>query len=124
MSNDIACRVNRGVASVECGLRIEQGLEHLVVDNNRLERSPAGLGMIGSERRNRFSDVAHDVGCEDRLILIDQAVTHLARHILSGDDCLDSADLPRRGNVYGSDPRIRIRGTQGRAPEATVSGEI
>ena len=49
-------------------LGVDQRVEHLVLDDDRRERPPAGLGMIGGDRGDRLADVAHDVGGEHRLV--------------------------------------------------------
>ena len=50
------------------------GLEHLVLDDDRLERPPAGLGMVRCHCGDRLADVAHDVAREHRLVVVDQPV--------------------------------------------------
>ena len=62
------------MAAVDRPLGVDQRLEHLVLDHDRLERPPARLGMVGGHRGDRLADVADDVGGEDRLVLADQAV--------------------------------------------------
>ena len=66
------------------------------VDDDRRERPPARLGMVGGDGGDRLADVAHDVGGEHRLVLADQPVGQPAGHVVGGDDRLDAGDLPRR----------------------------
>ena len=39
------------------------------VDDDRGQRPPAGLGVVGGDRGDRLADVAHDVAGEHRLVL-------------------------------------------------------
>ena len=56
-------------------LRIEQRLEHLVLDDDRGQRPPARLGMVGGDGGDRLADVAHVVAGEHRLVLARSART-------------------------------------------------
>ena len=94
VTDHVAVGMDRRMAAVDRSFRVEQRVEHLVLDDDRLERPAAGLGMVGSDGSDRFADVAHDVGGEHRLVLGDQAVVHRAGHVGSGDHGLDAVDLP------------------------------
>ena len=105
-------------------LGIEQRVEHLVLDDDRRERPPAGLGMVGGDGGDRLADVAHDVAREHRLVLVDQAVGELAGHVVGGDDGLDAGDPPRRRHVDAHDAGVRVRRAQRGAPQHAVAAEV
>ncbi len=53
-------------------LGVDQRLEHLVLDDDRGERPPARLRVVGGDGGDRLADVAHDVVGEHRLVRRDQ----------------------------------------------------
>ncbi len=88
--------MDRWVTAVDRRLRVEERIEQFVVHHDRLERSTAGLGMIGGDGGDRLAHVADDVGGEHGLVLADQPVGGLAGDVVGGDHGLDAVDLPRR----------------------------
>ena len=96
MADDVAGRMDRRMTAVDRPLGIGEWRQHLVLDDDRRQRPPARLGMIGGDRRDRLADEADDVAGEDRLIAADQAVRRLAGHVVGGDDRCDAVDAPRR----------------------------
>ncbi len=62
MADHVAVGMDRWVAPVDRRLGVEQRVEQLVLDDDRLERPAARLGMIGGDGGDRLADVAHDVG--------------------------------------------------------------
>ena len=103
-ADHVAVGMDRRMAAIDGPFRVEEGRQHLVVDDDRRQRPSAGLGMVGRDRGNRFAHVANDVGGEDRLILADQAIRRLPRNVAGGDDGCDAVDLPRPDR---SMPRMR-----------------
>ena len=79
MANHVAVRVDRLVGAGDRSFRVEQWCQDLVVDDDRVERSAAGLGVVARNRGDRFADVADDGVGEHRLIVGDQPVGELAR---------------------------------------------
>ena len=49
-------------------LRVDDGLERLVLDDDRLGRAARLLRMLGGDERHRLAVVAHAVDREHRLI--------------------------------------------------------
>ena len=49
-------------------LHVDDGLERLVLDPDRLDRPPRLLGMVGGDDRDRLAEVAHPVDREHRLV--------------------------------------------------------
>ena len=124
MADDVAGRMDRWVAAVDRPLGIGQRRQHLVLDDDRLQRPPAGLGMVRGDRGDRLADVAHDVAGEDRLVAADQPVGRFAGHIVGGDDRRDTVDLPRRGDVDAHDPGVGMRRPQRGAPQEAVGRKV
>ena len=79
--------------------------------------------MIGSDRGDRFTHVAHDVLGEDRLVARDQAIGGLAGDVIGEQDAGDTIDLQRSRNVDRENSRIWVRGAQG-CPPQHVGGEF
>ena len=69
VTDDVAVGMDRRVTAGDRGLGIEQRLEEFVLDDDRSEGTPAGLGMIAGDGGDRLADVADDVGREHGLIL-------------------------------------------------------
>ncbi len=105
-------------------LGVEERVEHLVLDDDRLECPSARLGMVGGDGRHGLTDVPHDVGREHGLVLVDQPVVHLARHVVGRDHGLDAVDLPGRRRVDAHDPGVRMWRPQRGAPEHVVVAEV
>ena len=70
MADDVAVGMDRWVAAVDGALGIGERFEHLVLHDDRVQRAPAGLGVIRRDRGDRFADVAHEVAREHRLVLL------------------------------------------------------
>ncbi len=124
VTDQIAIGMNRCMAPVDRRLGIEQWFQELPLDDDRLERPPARLGMVGGNRGDRFTHVSNDVGSEHRLVLADEAVGELARDVGGRDHGLDAVDLPGSADIDRTDPGVRVRRTQGGAPQATVGREV
>ncbi len=108
MADHVAGRMDRWVAAVDGSFRVGQRREHLVLDDDCRQRPATGFGMIGSDRCDRLTDVAHDIGGEDRLITADQSVRRLTGYVIGGDDDRDTVDLPRRRDVDAHDASVCV----------------
>ena len=124
VADQIALRMDRRMAPVDRRLRVEQRVEQLVLDDDRVERSTAGLRMIRGDCGDRLAHVTHDVGREHRLILADQPIRRDARDILGRDDRLDTRDLPGRREIDRHDSCVRMGRPQRGAPQAAVGGQV
>ena len=109
MADHVACRMDRWMAAVDRPFGVRQHRKHLVLDDDRRQCPAAGLGMIGGDRRDRLTDVAHDIAGEDRLITADQSVRRLTGYVIGGDDHRDAVDLPRRRDIDAHDSGVCVR---------------
>ena len=123
-ADHVAVRVDRRVAAVDGSLGIEEGRQHLVVDDDRGQRSSTGLGMVGCNRSNRFTDVANDIVGEHWLVLADQAIRRPSRNVRGGDNCRHAVDLPRCRQVDAADARMSVRRPQRGTPKEPVGGQV
>ena len=57
---DVAIGMDRVARAGDRRLGVEHRFEHLVLDDDRRQRPPARLGMVGGDGRDRLADVAHD----------------------------------------------------------------
>ncbi len=124
VADHVAVGMDRLMGTGDRRLGIEQRREHFVVDDDCVECSTAGLGIVGGHGSDRFADVAdHRVG-EHRLVVGDQAIGELAGHVGGGDDGFDAGDLPGAAHVDRADACRRVRRTQRGAPQAAVGRQI
>ena len=124
VAQEVAVRVDRLVGPGDRRLGVEQGVEDLVGDDDRVERPPAGLGVVGGDRRHRLADVAHHVAGEHRLVGGDQPVGRLPRHVVGRDHRLHSRDPPRRRGVDRHDAGVRVGRAQRRAPRRALDRDV
>jgi hypothetical protein len=83
--HDVAARVQPGQGVVVGGaLHVEDRVEHLVLDDDGLERLPGDLRVVGRDQRHRLALVPHDVLGQHRRVLVLEAVHVLAGHVLVG----------------------------------------
>ena len=121
---DVAIGMDRVARAGDRNLGVEQRFEHLVLDDDRRQRPPARLGMVGGDGGDRLTDVSHMPAGEHRLVLADQAVGEPPGHVVSGDDGFDPVDPPRRPDVDAHDPCVRVRRAQRRPPEAALGRQV
>jgi hypothetical protein len=80
-------------------LGVDERVEHLVLDDDRGERTTARLGMVGGDRGHRLADVPHDVAREHRLVLVDEAVGGLPGTSSAVMTASTPSDRPRTRHV-------------------------
>ena len=103
-------------------LGVEQRLEHLVLDDDRGQRPPARLGVVGGDGGDRLADVAHDVGGEHRLVLARSARTSACPGTSSAVMiAVDAGDPPRRATVDATTMRAYGCGERSVAPHSAPS---
>ena len=107
-----------------CSPGVGQRLQHLVVDSDQAQRSASYLRMVGRDECDRLTLVADDVDREDRAVLTFLAGVLLTGHVRMGEHRVDTGQRLRGGGVDASDPRVRVRTAQGRAPEHALTDEI
>ena len=100
---------------VECLGKVEQGLEHLIVDLDELERLVGGLLGLGSDDRHLLILIAHEVlenqavvGTRLRIALAGDGKAALG-HVLVGVDAHDARHLQGARRVDGADLGAGIR---------------
>ena len=94
---------------IECLGKVEQGLEHLVVDLDELERLVGGLLGLGGDDRHLLVLVAHEVledqavvGTRLRIALAGDGKAALG-HVLVGVDTHDAGHLQGARRIDGAD---------------------
>ena len=110
----VALGVNHDVV-IECLGKVEQGLEHLIVDLDELERLVGGLLGLGSDDRHLLVLVTHEVlenqavvGTRLRIALAGDGKAALG-HILVGVNAHHAGHLQGARRIDGADLGARIR---------------
>ena len=110
----VALGVNHDVV-IECLGKVEQRLEHLIVDLDELERLVGGLLGLGGDNRHLLVLVAHEVledqavvGTRLRIALAGDGKAALG-HVLIGVDAHDARHLQGARRVDGADFGASIR---------------
>ena len=100
---------------IECLGKVEQGLEHLVVDLNELERLVGGLLGLGGDDRHLLVLVAYEV-LEDQAVVRTRLRIALAGdgkaalgHVLVGIDAHHAGHLQGARRIDGANLGARIR---------------
>ena len=100
---------------IECLGKVEQRLEHLVVDLDELERLVGGLLGLGGDNRHLLVLIAHEV-LEDQAVVGTRLRVALAGdgkaalgHVLVGVDAHDAGHLQGTRRIDGANLGTRIR---------------
>ncbi len=123
-AGDVAVRVQARGVGRQRPLRIGERLERLVLDADRMRRSPGVLGMIGRDQRDRLAPVTDHVHCQDRLVGNLETVNLASGHVLVGEHCRHSGHRTSLARIDRNDSRVRVRTAHGRAPQHPVHLEI
>ena len=122
VTEQIAVGVDRG--RVECGDRIRERDQRLVLDADRVHGAACGVGVVGRDRGDRLAGVADDFTREHRLVRMFQSVLEPTRHVVRRHDRVHAGDAIRRRQVDRPDARGRMRRTQRRAPQHPFGPEV
>ncbi len=109
---------------LERALHVDHRLERLVLDDDRLERAPRLLGVLGRDDGDRLADVPHAVDREHRLVGELEPVELLARDVRVGQDRVDAREPQGRRQVERDDACVGMRAAQRVAPEHPGRGEV
>ena len=103
-------------------LRLDDGVERLVVDGHEFGRVLGDVARLGNHRRDRLAHVAHlaDRQARPATLLEDRGRKHLrtkgeshrlerVRDVLAGGDTTHASDAERRPRVDREDPCVRVR---------------
>ena len=120
----VAVGMDVGRSAGDRRLGVEQRLEQLVLHDDCREGPAARLGMVGGDRCHGLAHVTHDLGGEHRLVVADQPVVQVARHVVGRDDGLDPVDPPGAGEVDRADAGVRVRRPQRGAPQTSVGVQV
>ena len=100
---------------IECLGKVEQRLEHLVIDLDELERLVGGLLGLGGDDRHLLVLIAHEVledeavvGTRLRIALAGDGKAALG-HVLVGVDAHDAGHLQGARRIDGADLGAGIR---------------
>ena len=108
----------------ERALHVDDRLERLVLDDDRLERTPRLLRVLGRDDDDRLADVAHAVDREHRLVGELEPVELRPRDVGVRQHRVDAVEAQRGAQVDRDDPRMRVRAAQGVAPQHPRRREI
>ena len=117
-----AVRVERLL--LERTLHVDDRLERLVLDDDRVERAARLLGMLRRDDRDRLADVAHAVDREDGLVRELEAVRLAPGDVGVGEDGVDARLREGGGDVERHDPRVGARAAQRVPPQHPGRGEV
>ena len=109
---------------LERALHVDDRLERLVLDDDRLERPCGLLRMLGGDDRDGLADVAHPIGREHRLVGELEPVDLLARHVGVREHRVHAGERERGREVDRGDPRVWVRAAQRVPPEHPRRGEV
>ncbi len=98
-------------------LHVGDRFERLVLDADRLGGTTSLLGVLGGDERHRLAVVADPVDREHGLVAELEAIALVARDVLVGEDGVDARHLQRGGEIDGANARMRVRASDGVAPE-------
>ena len=115
----VAVGVDRRMAAVDRRLGIESAASSTsYVDDDRGQRPPAGLGMVGGDGGDRLADVAHDVAGEHRLVLLISPYVSWPGTSSAVMTASTPAIFHAGDDVDAHDPGVRVRRAQRGAPQA------
>ena len=80
--------------------------------------------MIGGDRGDRLTVVAHDVAGEHRLISMLETVERMTRHVLVRERATHARYGERGSDIEAHDARRRMRRAQGLAPQHAVGPQV
>ena len=109
---------------LEGALHVDDRLERLVLDHDRLERTPRLLRVLGRDDDDRLADVAHAVDREHRLVGELEPVELLPRDVRVRQHGVDAVEAQGGAQVDRDDPRMRVRAAQRVAPQHARRGEV
>ena len=109
---------------LERALHVHHGLERLVLDDDRLERLPRLLRVLGGDDRHRLADVAHAVDREHGLVGELEAVELRPRDVRVREDGVHAGHAQGGGQVDRDDPCVRVRAPERVAPQHPGCREV
>src|SRR5664279_3719576 len=118
---DVVRPVNLGLSRERVGDR-EDGWQGLDLGRERAQGTGEADGILGRHERDRLVSVAHFVGSEDGLVLLDER-DDVHRHVLGGHD-RHARPVERGIPSDASQTPPRHRTAEGRAEEGARSREI
>ena len=98
-------------------LHVDDELERLVLDPDRLRGSPRLLGVLGRHDGDRLALVADALVRKHRLIEEFEPVSVLSRDVSVREHGVDAGHRYRLRDVDAGDARVRVRAPQRVAPE-------
>ncbi len=107
-----------------CPLGVDDRLERLVLDVDPLRRAAGLLRVLGSDERHRLAEVAHAVARQHRLVGKLEAVGLRARDVAVGEHGVHAGHRQRLRDVDLDHARVRVRATNGVAPEHPRGEEV
>ena len=110
-------RINRRRPRLDRLLDVEHRRQLVVGDAYQRHRFQRGAFGGGDKAEDRLALVAHDVGCERRLVVfaeLDEAQqrVEIDRHVGGANDALDAGRARRSRIVDRADARMRVRAAQ------------
>ena len=124
VTDHVARGVDRIARRIYGVFGVEEGFEHLVLDDDGLESPLAGRRIGRGDRGDRFADEAHLITGEHRLVGLDQSIGRLPGDVLGSEHDAHPRYRQRRGGVDPEDAGPWVRGPECGAPEGPIGGEI
>ncbi len=124
LSGDVPVWVQTRSGVCERNLRIDQWLEHLVLDADRMRRAPRLFGVVGCDQGDGLAPVPHHGLGEHRLVWDLKAIGVAPGHVLVGEHGPHARHGFRLAGVDRDDAGVRMRAAHGRAPEHPVHMEV
>ena len=109
---------------LERALHVDDRLEQLVLDDDRLEREACLLGVLGRDDRDGLADVPHAIDREHGLVGELEPVRLPAGDVRVGEHRVDARLSERARDVDRADARVGVRAAQRVAPEHAGGGEV
>ncbi len=109
---------------LERALHVDDGLERLVLHDDRLERASGLFGVLGRDDGHGLADVAHPIDRQHRLVGKLEPVCLPAGDVRVRQDCVDARVGERGCDVERVDSRVRVRAPERVAPEHPRRREI
>ncbi len=109
---------------LERALHVDDGLERLVLHDDRFECAPGLFGVLGRDDSDRLADVAHPVDRQHGLVGELEPVRLPTGDVRVRQDCVDAGLGERWRDVEGHDPRVRVRAAKRVAPEHPRRREV